>query len=109
MNTANLQIEGLLVATSALVKLMHDKGIATVDEVDWVLQTAEASAEADASRQGGLRAGNVEAILFPLRFLRIANRRSEAVAVFSEIAAEVGRQDARDGGSKIASSNREQG
>lgn len=91
MNTANLQIEGLLMAMTALAKLMREKGAATTDEIDQVLAEAEAITKSDAVRHGGMRDANVEAVLFPLRFLRIANRRGEPVAAFSEVAAEVGR------------------
>lgn len=47
MNTANLQLEGLYLAVSAINRLLIDKGLVTRDELDLVLHRAEAVARGD--------------------------------------------------------------
>lgn len=93
MNTANLQMEGMLMAVSALCRLIREKGIAGADEIDAALAEAETALAADRLRPEQLSQANVEAVLFPLRFLREANRREVpgASAAYTEIATMVGR------------------
>jgi len=92
MNTANLQIEGLLLATAALVRLLREKGLVTVGELDAALENAQRAATFDARRPEQMSPANVEAVLFPLRFLREVNARPDAVDYppFSEITTAVG-------------------
>ena len=90
MNTANLQMEGMLMAASALCRLMREKGIAEAGEIDAALAEAERALAADRLRPEELSQSNVEAVLFPLRFLREANR-VEPSATYTEIATSVGR------------------
>jgi hypothetical protein len=94
MNTANLQLEGLLLALAALTRALRERGVMTQDELDAVLERAAVTARDDHSRTGQISPSNVEAVLFPIRFLRIANERadSDAVPAFSELASEVGRR-----------------
>jgi hypothetical protein len=90
MNTANLQLEGLCIAIAALTELLKDKGLISADEVDLVLQRAENSAvEGKAS---DLSPANLEAITFPVRLLRLANRTSVAgqTLPFHELARRIG-------------------
>jgi hypothetical protein len=92
MNTANLQLEGLLLAMSSLVETLIRKDILTPDEVQHALNRAEANASTDPLRPRELSGANVDAICFPIRFLRIA---ADAAAQgsqmsFAELATRVG-------------------
>ncbi|MDZ5699044.1 MULTISPECIES: hypothetical protein [Phyllobacteriaceae] len=94
MNTANLQMEGVLMAMSALCRIMREKEIASSEEIDTALAEAEAVLAADRLRPEKISHANVEAVLFPLRFLREANRREApgTSAAYTEIATRVGRR-----------------
>jgi hypothetical protein len=72
MNTANLQLEGLLLAVSALLETMVRKEMLTREEVEHALNRAEANASTDPLRPRELSGANVDAICFPIRFLRLA-------------------------------------
>ncbi len=90
MNTANLQLEGLCVAIAALTELMKDKGLITAEEVDLALEHAARSAVE--GKAADLSAANLEAITFPVRLLRLANKTSFAgqPLPFQELARRVG-------------------
>jgi hypothetical protein len=92
MNTANLQLEGLLLALSAVVGVLRRKGIVSDAELDAALSEAESAAMKDDARPEGISAANVEAVLFPIRYLRAASKGlpEEAVLPFSRIATKVG-------------------
>ena len=92
MNTANLQLEGLLMAVNGLTHLLCQKGVVTREEVDDALKMAETAAQRDGGRRGEISSSNVEAVLFPIRFLRAANAHTAAGdgPGFSELAASVG-------------------
>jgi len=92
MNTANLQLEGLLVAFSAVLKELRQKGLLSSEDIDAALEAAEQTAAADRQRPDGLSAANVDAVLFPIRFLRAANacEDGQAIPAFSEMASTVG-------------------
>lgn len=93
MNTANLQMEGVLMAVAALCRLLREKGMADAGEIDAALAAAETALANDGLRPEQLSHANVEAALFPLRFLREANRRDlpGAAAAYTEITTQVGR------------------
>jgi len=91
MNTANLQLEGVLMAMAALCRLMREKGIADESEIDAALKDAEEMLATDRLRPEQLSSANVEAMKFPLRFLREANRCMETDFAYSKIALAVGR------------------
>lgn len=97
MNTANLQLEGLLLALSAVVGVMRRNGMVEDGELEEALSEAEAVALHDKGRAGGVSAANVEAVLFPIRYLRAASKGlpGDAVLPFSSIATRVG-QSKRD-------------
>ncbi len=87
MNTANLQLGGLLMAVSSLLEAMKRKGLMTQQEIEEALDSAEATI----SGAVDLRAANIEAIHFPIRFLRVAMNAAEGSRLsFSEIATTVG-------------------
>ena len=93
MNTANLQLEGVLMAMAALCQLMREKGIAAEEDIESSLRRAEEMLATDRLRPEQLSQANVEAMLFPLRFLREANRcdTSGDALAYSAIATAVGR------------------
>lgn len=93
MNTANLQMEGMLMAVAALCRLMREKELLKTGEIDEVLSAAQDALAADRLRPDEVSAANVEAVLFPLRFLREANRREGegTTPAYTEIATAVGR------------------
>lgn len=97
MNTANLQLEGLLLALSAVVGVLRRKGIVSDAELDAALMEAESVALEDKARPDGISSANVEAVLFPIRYLRAASKGlpDDAVLPFSRIATRVG-QSKRD-------------
>ena len=90
MNTANLQVQGLLLATYALLDFMKQKGVLNREEIEPALETAEANARADATRVANLSDSNLEAVLFPIRFLRCANTSATTPETFSTIAQLIG-------------------
>ena len=91
MNTANLQLEGLLLAVAALVDALKAKGLVTEADVDAALATAERAATRDPRRPAGLTPANVDAVLFPIRFLRLAAGDPEgSKRSFSAVASLVG-------------------
>ena len=91
MNTANLQLEGFLVAAASLLDLMRRKDLLTQQEIDEALDMAETVVRTDQKRSTALSAAHVEAICFPIRFLRLATRTSSDLPLsFTQIAAMVG-------------------
>jgi len=79
-------------AMAALCRLMREKGIADETEIDSALKNAEEMLATDGLRPEQLSAANVEAMKFPLRFLREANRCTGPDGfAYSKIATAVGR------------------
>ena len=68
MNTANLQMEGLLLALGSLMRALKRKGLLTEAEFEEMLREAEVRAAGEA-RPEGLSPANVHAVMFPIRFL----------------------------------------
>lgn len=89
MNTANLQMEGLLLALAALCEALKRRGLLTGDEITDALACAEKGASA---RAPGLSDANIEAIRFPIRFLRRAMEREGEALDYGAIAAGIGRK-----------------
>ena len=96
MNSANLQLEGVYAALTGLMTALRDKGLLSLDEIDQALAKAEAGLVADVRRPAEVSAANVEAICFPLRYLRLANRATAdgPALSFAELAARVGQMKA---------------
>lgn len=95
MNTANLQLEGLYAAVAALINAIRDKGVLTGPEIDALLKDAE---ELNANPARRISDSNRDAIRFPFRYLRAANRAAAGGAPrsFFDIATEIGMT--KDGG-----------
>jgi hypothetical protein len=85
LNTANLQLEGILLALYALLDTMKRKGVLNQQEIDDALRQAEGIAAFEGRERDELSRANVEAICFPIRFLREANSASKAMESFAAI------------------------
>lgn len=93
METANLQIEGMLLAVAALVEVLERKGTLSRSEVIDGLRAAEAAAVDDPQRPD-LRPANVKAITFPIRFLIAAVERGPGEPLtYSSLTTAVGRSE----------------
>lgn len=92
MNTANLQLEGLYLAVASINDLLVRKGILNPEEIDLALRRAEANATAEERMEEEMSPANRDAICFPIRLLRLANRMrsDEEPPAFSELARLVG-------------------
>ena len=92
MNTANLQIEGLLMAVAAVNKALVAKGLLAPEELDRALAICEQTALGDDRLVEELSPANRDAVLFPIRLLRLANNMSgdDGLPPFAELARTVG-------------------
>lgn len=91
MNTANLQLEGLLVALTHVIGALQRKGILDHTEIAQALADAETMARNNADRGGQLREANQNAVLFPIRYLMEATAAHVQPKSFRDITADVGR------------------
>ena len=94
MNTANLQIEGLLMAVAAINRTLVDKGLLSRAEIERALAISEANAVGEDRTIEELSPANRDAIVFPIRLLRAANAEG-APTVFSALAKAVGQTKGR--------------
>ncbi len=85
MNTANLQLEGLLLAVSSVLETMRRKGLLTEQEIVESLGDAEACTKSRIGGMPDLSAANLDAIQFPIRFLRAAMSVTSHGASFMEL------------------------
>ncbi|SFV28010.1 hypothetical protein SAMN05216456_0414 [Devosia crocina] len=90
MNTANLQLEGLLMAMAELNRLLVRKGLVSQDEIDKALARSEQTVLGDDRVVEDLSPANRDAIAFPARLLRLANEAGETAPGFAELARRVG-------------------
>lgn len=92
MNTANLQLRGLLLGQAELFRLLVRKGVVTRAEVDQALGLAEASLTSDIGANDELSPAEHDVIRFPLRLLRLANGHAleEPLPSFASLAREIG-------------------
>jgi hypothetical protein len=88
MNTANLQLRGLVMALAAIVEVMKRNGLMTADELDEALSTAEKHVIGQ-DDLNELTESNLDAIYFPIRALRWASESGNSLS-FDTIAATVG-------------------
>ena len=93
MNTANLQLEGLVLAIAEINRTLVEKRLLSADEIDVALAKADAIIEND--RAASLSSANHDAARFPIRVLRIANRTepNEELPAFSDLAKAIGAAD----------------
>src|ERR1700712_55061 len=96
MNTANLQLEGLLIAIASVNDLLVTKGIVHREEIAHAMDMAEQTVLGD-YRTEELDPAQRDAIAFPIRLLRLANNGVTATEVmpFSELAKMVGQTKGR--------------
>lgn len=92
MNTANLQLEGLLMAIAGLNQMLVTKGVVTVEEIDKCLARSEQTVLGEDRVVEDLSPANRDAIAFPVRLLRLANNMSDSAGTpsFGELARMVG-------------------
>ena len=91
MNTANLQLEGLVIAIASLNQALVARGALSNDEIDKALARAEQTALGDDRLTEALSTANRDAVLFPIRLLRMANGTAgDGVPAFAELAKAVG-------------------
>lgn len=98
MNTANLQIEGLLMAVAGLNQLLVEKGVVSMKEVDHSLARSEQTILGDDRVAEDLSPANRDAVAFPIRLLRLANSINDGrgSALFAELARMVGQTKGPD-------------
>lgn len=89
MNTANLQLEGLLLAVAAVNEALVTKGLLAREELETALRRAERTIRTDARMDDDIPPSNREAVVFPIRVLLLAASR-EAPLTFSQLARMVG-------------------
>ena len=92
MNTANLQLEGRLTAIAGVNQALVAKGLLTREEIERCLAVAEQTALGDDRVVEDLSPANRDAVVFPIRFLRLANNMAGAkrAPTFTELARMVG-------------------
>ena len=92
MNTANLQLEGLVMVMAGINRALVAKGVLSTAELDRVLAVSEQTAMGDDRVAEDLSPSNRDAIVFPIRLLRLANNMADGAAVpsFSALARMVG-------------------
>lgn len=92
MNTANLQLEGLLMAIAGLNQMLVAKGVVSVEEIDKCLARYEQTVLGDDRVVEDLSPANRDVIAFPVRLLRLANNMSDGAGTptFAELARMVG-------------------
>jgi hypothetical protein len=90
MNTGNLQLEGLYLALAAMMDLMVKRGLLERAALQGALAAAEETAARDADARR-LSAANSEAMLFPIKLLRLATELPrDGVPRFADLAREIG-------------------
>ena len=96
MNTANLQLEGVYAVLAALLQTLRDKSILSEAEIGLMLSEVERNIASDGGRPVEVRASNVEAMRFPVRYLRHALEASSQgqKPTFAQVAASIGRERA---------------
>jgi len=92
MNTANLQLEGLLMAIVGLNQMLVAKGVVSTEEIDKSLALSEQTVLGDDRVAEDLSPANRDAIAFPIRLLRLANTKRDGASAhsFAELARMVG-------------------
>ena len=81
MNVANLQLEGLMMALASINNLLVRKGLVSIDEIDEALHRAESAFTSEPRLYDDMSPAQRDAVCFPLRLLRMANRGEAADGV----------------------------
>ncbi|KKC39478.1 hypothetical protein WH87_04565 [Devosia epidermidihirudinis] len=91
MNTANLQLEGLLIAMASMTNLLVAKGLVSTEEIAGSLDRSEQTVLGD-YRVEEMDPAQRDVIAFPIRLLKLANNGGSPgeVQTFSELAKLVG-------------------
>jgi hypothetical protein len=99
MNTANLQLQGLLMAVAQINNALVRKGLLSVEEIDAALDRAEANLMSEDRLTEDMSPANQDAACFPVRLLRLANHSQGEAEVphFGELARMVGKTKAPHG------------
>jgi hypothetical protein len=92
MNASNLQLQGLYLVLAQLLQTLSAKGVLNADEINDLLARAEQLALGDERVFEDMNPASRDALAFPARLLRLANRGAEAgdTQFFSELARQVG-------------------
>ncbi len=90
MNTANLQLQGVLTAMAALIRAIEAKGLLSRAEIEAALARAEREASTGAAQHENISPANVEAVCFPVRYLRTALAGTAEESDFAAVVATVG-------------------
>ena len=90
MNTANLQLQGVLTAMAELIRAIEAKGLLSRPEIEAALARAEREAAGSAGQHEGLSPANVEAVCFPARYLRTALGGTAEESDFAAVVATIG-------------------
>lgn len=96
MNTANLQLEGLLMAIAGLNRMLVAKGLVDPEEIDRSLARSEQIVLGDDRVAEDLSPANRDAIAFPIRLLRLANEMNDSAPSFTDLARLVGESKGPD-------------
>jgi hypothetical protein len=90
MNTANLQLEGLMLAVAAINNALVREGVLDRHQIDDALRAAEATIDPEA--RASISSANRDAMRFPIRVLRLANANGTDAEArsFSALAKAVG-------------------
>ena len=91
MNVANLQLEGMLLAFTAVLRSLVASGALSETQLRTALADAEQTGLGDRQRCDQLSPSQRESLAFAARFLSIATRADSGMRPFSEVAREVGR------------------
>ncbi|RXT53764.1 hypothetical protein B6S44_15395 [Bosea sp. Tri-44] len=91
MNVANLQLEGMLLAFTAVLRSLVASGALSEAQLKAALTEAEQTGLADQQRCDQLSPSQRDSIAFAARFLSIATRPDTDMRSFSAVAREVGR------------------
>ena len=91
MNVANLQLEGMLLAFTAVQRSQVPSGARSEAELQAAMALAEQPGLGDRQRCEQLCPSQRVSLAFAARFLSIATRPDSGMRPFSEVAREVGR------------------
>lgn len=91
MNVANLQLEGMLLAFTAVLRSLVASGALSETQLRTALADAEQTGLGDRQRCDQLSPSQRDSLAFAARFLSIATRADSGMRPFSEVAREVGR------------------